>query len=116
MLGGFTNDFHPSKPQLHLSPSPYARDITVIPLVQLKALFFVREFAGDPAHVEGRDFTDPPKGRKVEITFHDDEVLLGTTLGYHREGHGFFVQPADRASNNLRVFVTANGIQRFRFV
>jgi hypothetical protein len=116
MLCGFTNDFHPSKAQLHLSPSPYGRDITVIPLVQLKALFFVREFAGDPERVDRKDFTNPPQGRKVEITFHDDEVLLGTTLGYRSEGHGFFVQPADRDSNNLRVFVTASGIQRFRFV
>jgi hypothetical protein len=66
--------------------------------------------------VDRKDFTNPPQGRKVEITFHDDEVLLGTTLGYRSEGHGFFVQPADRDSNNLRVFVTASGIQRFRFV
>ena len=116
MLSGFTNDFHPSKAQLHLAPSPYARDITVIPLVQLKALFFVREFAGDPTYVERKDFIDAPPGRKLEITFHDDEVLLGTTLGYQSEGHGFFVQPADRDSNNLRIFVTASGIQQFRFV
>lgn len=116
MLGGFTNTFHPSKEQLHLSSSPYARDITVVPLADLKALFFVREFAGDPAREKRKDFADPPQGRKVEITFHDGEVLLGTTLGYRRDGHGFFVQPADRDSNNLRVFVTANGMQRFRFV
>jgi hypothetical protein len=116
MLGGFTNDFHPSKAQLHLAPTPCSRDITVIPLVQLKALFFVREFAGDSTYVERKDFIDPPPGRKLEITFHDDEVLLGTTLGYQSGGHGFFVQPADRDSNNLRVFVTASGIQQFRFV
>jgi hypothetical protein len=116
MLSGYTNDFHPSKAQLHLAPSPCSREITMIPLVRLKALFFVREFAGDPAYIERKDFIDPPQGRKIEITFHDDEVLLGTTLGYQSEGHGFFVQPADRDSNNLRVFVTASGIQQFRFV
>jgi hypothetical protein len=116
MLSGFTNTFHPSKAQLHLSSSPYGRDITVVPLVDLKALFFVREFGGDPARTKRNDFSDPPQGRKVEITFHDGEVLLGTTLGYRRDGHGFFVQPADRDSNNLRIFVTASGIQHFRFV
>jgi hypothetical protein len=116
MVSGFTNDFHPSKPQLHVSANPRHGNSTLIPIVQLKALFFVREFTGDPTRVERKDFVDPPQGRKIEITFHDNEVLVGSTLGYRREGHGFFVQPADAGSNNLRVFVTTAGMRHARFL
>ena len=113
---GYTNDFHPSKTQLHLSPNPRQGDSTLIPLSQLKALFFVREFTGDPTRVETKDFSEPPQGRKMEVTFHDNEVMVGSTLGYRGAGNGFFLQPADPRSNNLRVFVTPAGMQQVRFL
>jgi hypothetical protein len=116
MVAGYTNDFHPSKQQLHLFPNPRQGESTFIPLAKLKALFFVREFAGDPTLVERKDFVDAPQGRKVEVTFHDNEVMVGSTLGYRGEGNGFFLHPADGRSNNLRVFVTASGLRRMRFL
>jgi len=116
IVGGYTNNFHPSKPQLHLFPNPRQGESTLIPLAQLKALFFVREFSGDPTLVESKDFIDPPQGRKVEVTFHDNEIMVGSTLGYRAEGNGFFIHPADGRSNNLRVFVTASGLRRMRFL
>jgi hypothetical protein len=116
VLSGYTNNFHPTKPQLHLSPNPRQGQAKVIPLSQLKALFFVKEFVGDPTLVERKVFEDPPQGRKVEVTFYDNEVLVGSTLAYRNEGNGFFVQPADSRSNNLRVFVTAGGMRHIRFL
>jgi hypothetical protein len=116
VLCGYTNDFHPTKLQLHISPNPRQGDPVFVLLSQLKALFFVREFLGDPTFVERKVFVEPPQGRKVEVTFHDNEVLIGSTLGYRGDGGGFFVQPADPRSNNIRVFVTAAGLQRARFL
>jgi hypothetical protein len=116
IVAGYTNDFHPTKQQLHLFPNPRQGESTFIPLARLKALFFVREFSGNPTLVESKDFVDPPQGRKVEVTFHDDEVMVGSTLGYRGEGNGFFLHPADGRSNNLRVFVTAAGMRRMRFL
>jgi hypothetical protein len=113
---GYTNDFHPSKAQLHLSTNLRHRESTVIPLSQLKALFFVREFTGDPQRVEAKFFSEPPHGRTMEVTFCDNEVLVGSTLSYRTEGHGFFLRPADPRSNNLSVFVTAAGMQHVRFL
>ena len=115
VIAGHTNDFHPSKSQLHLSQNPRQGDSTLIPISQLKALFFVREFIGDPTFVERKVFVEPPQGRKVEVTFQDGEVLVGSTLGYRGEGSGFFLHPADSRSNNLRVFVSASGIRHVRF-
>jgi hypothetical protein len=116
IVSGYTNDFHPSKPQFHLSANPRHGEQMLIPMSQLKALFFVREFVGDSTLVESKDFSETPQGRKVEVTFHDNEVMVGSTLGYRGEGNGFFLQPADSRSNNLRVFVAAEGTRQVRFL
>ena len=105
LVRGYTADFHPSKPQLHLSTEPNSNDTVFLQLAQLKALFFVRDFAGDQMRVDRHEFGSAPQGRKVAVTFHDGEILLGSTLGYRGEGQGFFVHPADARSNNVRVFV-----------
>jgi hypothetical protein len=116
ILRGFTNDFNASRPQLHMSSDPLSGDALIVPLNQLKALFFVRDFAGDPTYVEQKTFASQPQGRKLEVTFEDGEVLVGTTLSYRPEGHGFFVHPADKQANNLRVFVTSVGVRHVRFL
>jgi hypothetical protein len=79
-----------------------------------KALFLVRDFAGDPTRVD--DTSKAPNGDRVEVTFRDDEVMLGSTQNYSAESQGFFLQPADPGSNNLSVFVTTAGVQQMRFV
>ena len=116
LVRGYTTDFHPAKPHLHLSPEPHSRDTLVLQLSQLKALFFVRDFTGDQTRVDRQEFGSAPQGRKVAITFNDGETLLGSTLGYRGEGNGFFVHPADPRSNNLRVFVAPGATQQVRFL
>jgi len=116
LLKGYTNNFHTSRPQLHLSEQPCSGDQVLVPVARLKAIFFVREFDGDPAHVDQNVFIGAPLGRKVEVTFHDGEVLVGSTMSYRCDGNGFFVQPADPRSNNQRVFVILGSIQHVRFL
>jgi hypothetical protein len=116
LVPGYTNDFHPSKPQLHLSSEPRSRDTFFLQVSQLKALFFVREFQGDPTRVDRREFVETPHGRKVSVTFDDGEILVGSTLGYRGKGNGFFVNPADPRSNNLRVFVSPEAVQQVKFL
>ena len=115
-MRGYTSDFHPSKPQLHLSAGPHSNDTLFLHLSQLKALFFVRDFAGDQMRVDRQAFGSAPQGRKVAVTFNDGEILLGSTLGYRGEGNGFFVHPADPRSNNVRVFVAPGSTQQVRFL
>jgi hypothetical protein len=116
LVRGYTADFHPSKPQLHLSAEPNSSDTLFLQLSQLKALFFVRDFNGDQARVDRQEFGLAPQGRKVVVTFNDGETLLGSTLGYRGEGNGFFVNPADPRSNNLRVFVAPGATTQVQFV
>jgi len=116
LLRGYTSDFNVTRPQLHLSSNPCHGDSLFVPLPQLKALFFVRDFGGDPTYVEQKTFVGPPQGRKIEITFDDGEVLVGSTLSYRTEGYGFFVHPADKGGNNIRVFVSSVAVRHVRFL
>jgi hypothetical protein len=116
VVRGYTNDFHPSKTHLHLTPEEKTGDTMFLALSQLKAVFFVRDFAGDPNHVEGHAFEGAHTGRKIEVAFEDGEILRGTTLAYRADGSGFFVHPADAGSNNMRVFVSPGATLHVRFL
>jgi len=96
-------------------PEKKAGETMFVALTQLKAVFFVREFEGDRSRVDRHEFNNAQYGRKVEVTFDDGEVLRGTTLAY-RDGTGFFVQPADAGSNNMRVFVSPSASLQVRFL
>ena len=114
VLRGFTNDFHTTKPQLHVRGAS-GSDPVLVQVAQLKALFFVREFSGDPTRVDRQHFEGAAHGRKVEVTFQDGEILVGTTLGFRGAEFPFFVHPADDGSNNLRVFVAPAATKQIRF-
>jgi hypothetical protein len=117
LLKGYTLDFHPSRGHFSLWPSINARanERVFVPLTRLKALFFVKDFDGNPYHVDSADATEPGAGRRIEVTFLDNEVCKGTTLSYRPEGAGFFVLPSDGSSNNLRVFVLNAAVRHVRF-
>ena len=115
---GFSQDFHPSRPQFSLWPtitaSPSERTVVHIP--KLKAVFFVKDFNGNPGYRERKQFAAQSQGRRVEVTFLDTEVILGTTLNYRPDGQGFFVNPVDQAANNTRIFVVTAAVKRVRFL
>jgi hypothetical protein len=117
-LKGFINDFSVARTQLHLWPSVGApsSEQVIVPLSRLKAVFFVRDFDGDPAHVDRQAFETAPIGRKIEVTFLDGEVIVGSTLSYRPEGPGFFLCPADPRSNNVRIFVVCGSVRYARFI
>jgi hypothetical protein len=119
LLKGFTHDFHPSRPHFSLWSSIDAApsERVVIPSAQLKAVFFVRDFEGDPAHTDERVFdATHAGGRRLEVMFADGEVVVGSTLNYRPDGVGFFLNPADRRGNNQRVFVVSSAIRHVRFL
>lgn len=107
LVKGYTFDFGPSQPRFHIFAEPGASGAsTQVFLRDLKALFFVRDFAGDPARQDRRQF--PPgeaAGAHVEVRFRDGELMVGTVEGSTKDTPGFFLVPADQGSNNLRVYV-----------
>lgn len=118
VLKGFTADFLPAKDHFHLTAENEAAGAKPIDVRvgDLKALFFVKTFAGDPAHQEANDPAGAGPGRKIRIVFKDGEILVGTTQGYDRTRPGFFVIPSDRGSNNERCFVVAAATREVAFI
>ena len=111
VLKGVTNDFLPAKDRFHVLPIDSVPGVkpAEVAVADLKALFFVKDFAGHPEHKRSQDF-DPktaPSGRKIRVAFKDGEVMVGTTQGYQPGRPGFFVVPADPESNNERCFVVS---------
>jgi hypothetical protein len=119
MLKGMTADFFPNKDFFHVSVSTGAGSESVeIRTNDLKALFFVKTFAGDPDYAERKSFdpSRPPAGRRIKVAFKDGEILVGTTQGYQPGRPGFFLEPADPDSNNERCYVVASATQEISFI
>ncbi len=87
-----------------------------VDLARVKAVFFVRDFTGDPDYGERKEFApdSPVFGDGVRIVFADGEMLLGRALGYRPEEKGFYLQPADPKSNNRMIFVPASALQEIQ--
>ena len=80
-----------------------------IPMHDIKAVFFVRDFEGNPDRAERKIFRSRPRlaGLWVRMTFKDTEVLeaiLPNNL-LEIDPLGFLVTPPDVYSNNLRIFI-----------
>jgi hypothetical protein len=116
---GFSQDFFPNKDRFHVYPAakPSGEAFEVL-VKELKAIFFVQDFAGNPLYNERKKYMEgeKPSGRKVEVTFMDGEVLVGTTLGYDPSRPGFFLFPADPKSNNIRVFAISTAVKKVRYL
>ena len=117
---GYSQDFFPNKPAFHLirNDARGSRELEEIRVTDLKAIFFVNSFAGNPDYKERKKFTeeDSPKGRKVEVTFADGEILQGSVLGYSSKDPGFSLFPVDPNSNNLKAFVVNASVKNFRYL
>jgi hypothetical protein len=112
ILKGLALDFRPSQPTFLLRLRDAADPVGAISirLADLKALFFVKEFEGDPNYQAstGTDRTSLLE-RQVRVRFRDGEVLRGTSPSRDLSGVGFFLIPMDPRSNNRRIYVvTAN--------
>ena len=111
MLKGTTQDFFPNRPSFHVLPADGSPAVEVR-CRQIKALFFVRSFEGDPGRKDAPGFTAGPleasQGKKIAVRFPDGEILCGYSLSYTSDRDGFFLFPADGGSNNTRIFVIAS--------
>ena len=120
ILKGYSQDFSPTAQQFHVrrdavsGSDPGQR----VMMRDLKAIFFVRDFAGNSTYEEQKKFVAGTSlsGRKMEVTFIDGEVLVGTTTGYDAQRPGFFLFPVDGQSNNARIFIVQAVVKKVKFI
>ena len=121
VLKGHTNNFHAERLAFHLhpvdQPEPDVRGIEVR-LNELKAIFVVRTFDGDPDYREPKnlDEIEPASGTTLRITFRDNETLVGSTHKYDIHAIGSFLFPVDHNDNNTRVFVINAFVKSIEFM
>jgi Family of unknown function (DUF6982) len=87
----------------------------VIPIVEVKGVYFVREFEGNNERVERKTFLSRPKltGLWIRMTFKDAEVLDGLLSEnlLAIQPQGYLITPPDVFSNNLKIFVPRTALE-----
>ncbi len=120
IIKGVTSDFVPAKDRFHVSEASAAPGSkpTEVQTKDLKALFFVKDFTGNPQHGDRNAFdpSHPTSGRRIRVLFRDGELLVGTTQGYQPGRPGFFMVPADVNSNTERCYVVSAATVEVGFV
>jgi hypothetical protein len=107
LLKGISLDVDPGRPTCHLKTRD--QGTVEVKLADLKALFFVKDLAGDPKHEEGmtveRGDLRTRGACTIEIRFADGERVVGLTVRFPPIKPFFYVVPADVRSNNIRILV-----------
>lgn len=115
VVKGISLDVDPAKPLCHIRTGEGA---VKVQLAEVKALFFVRDLAGDPARNDAQDLaTDDPRQRGatvVEVEFKDGERIVAFTNRYPPRGAFYFVVPVDPASNNSRILINSAAVASLR--
>jgi len=124
-LKGYSSDFNPARPLLHLrlaDPGGETGEQRDVAMKDVNAVFFVRDFAFDrEKRYDPEDdlgtVTAPPAGgaRALEVTTVWGEVLRGLTYGYQPHRPGFFLfptEPLERTLNLERAFLTRQAVVR----
>lgn len=123
LVKGHIRDFSIESDTVILNDQKLQQEIRV-PITELKAIFFVKNFGGSSKHVERKSFGSRKNpGKKVFIKFSDKETLVGFIDGevpwdkgfslakLGEKAKGFFLTPVDGDSNNNKVFVVGGAIQ-----
>ena len=126
IVKGHTRDFSPERDSFTLQPYAGEPGPVAVFLNELKAVFHVRTFDGNPEHPRSGDhigeISEPrfakvmDEGRRVALRFVDGERLWGYVEAYKDEDPGFFFFPTDPADNNLRIYVVRSSLMEMAFL
>jgi DNA polymerase III sliding clamp (beta) subunit (PCNA family) len=110
ILKGVINNWLPSKESIFVHTLD-GHSVNV-KFENLKAVFFVKDFDGDKGHKKQYQDFIPGEGRKLKAQFGDGEVITGFSLAYSATRKGFMMTPADKASNNIKIFIIQSAVEK----
>lgn len=87
---------------------------------KLKAVFFVKDFQGNPEYDEIKFLNKQSVSSMVwvRVEFFDGEILEGKIPNNMEliSSPGFYLSPSDRDTNNKRVYVVKSALKNFTFL
>lgn len=120
LVKGTTQNFNPAAPSFHITweKDKSAADPLVVMLNTVKAVFFVKDFAGNRLYNERKEFVgnEPYQGRRMKIHFSDGEVMVGSSPNYAPGKPGFFFFPVDPGSNTIKAWIPTINVKNIEFV
>jgi hypothetical protein len=106
VIKGTTLNVDPERATFHVRTADGAVEVK---LADLKALFFVKDSAGNPKHQEAKVPTPGDSrllgGQPIAVEFGDGERIVGVTPRFPPTKPFFFVIPVDPKSNNIRILI-----------
>ncbi|PIP44631.1 MAG: hypothetical protein COX17_00320 [Deltaproteobacteria bacterium CG23_combo_of_CG06-09_8_20_14_all_60_8] len=114
LVKGMTSDFAPTQERFHVTVQ--GGDIKAVLIKDLKGLFFVKDFDGNKDYRASYLDDGTIRGHKVKVNFSDGEEVIGFARIYTPDWPGFFMVPADKDSNNERIFVVTSACRQVGFM
>ena len=112
---GITQDFDPERDDFHFLAGEGGGIPMLIRVEEMKAMFWVKDYLGNRQFVAQHVFDDAAQRRAI-VTFEDGEEIWGTLDSDAESGQGFFLIPADKQDNNVRIFVVRSALKEMRMV
>lgn len=75
------------------------------PVLNVKAVFFVKNLLGNRARVDKQGFVQESHGENMFVEFNDGECMWGVCQQYSPNAIGFYIKPCDDEGNNMQVYV-----------
>ncbi|RJQ40955.1 MAG: hypothetical protein C4550_02580 [Nitrospiraceae bacterium] len=123
LLKGYLQEFSQESPEISFKKLDGKKTQT-IPVLKLKAIFFVKTFEGNSKHKEKKIYgIRRSEGKKIFVKFKDDESMVGYLQGKAPWDKGFFLSkpderqtglfivPVDEDSNNIKIFVIYSAVK-----
>lgn len=104
---GCSDDFLLLNETFHMNDASDMKNQEEIRMSDLKAVFFVDDFAGSPRYVEEKRRIRPTYHNKISIRFHDGEEIVGYNNDHNNDIKSDVIRivPLDPFSNNTLIFV-----------
>lgn len=115
---GYVHNFSSLEESFDLLPqeNPLHGKGMKVALKDLKAVFFVWDFTGNPEPLDSLREDRPMQRGGIEVTFRDGEKIVGRPEGYNSQRIGFFIYPANPKGNNIRIFVVTRNTRQVRLI